>query len=118
MAALDTVQDYLDRSRVLLQDTVVPYRYSDEELVGNLNEAMMLARMKRPDLFLSAITAAVPDYDAGLLATAVTMDQQYRLAFVLYMVGFAQLRDEEGTTDQRAIALTDKFTSQLMTVVG
>ena len=118
MATLGTVQDYLDRSRVLLQDTVVPYRYSDEELVGNLNEAMMLARMKRPDLFLSAITDAVPEYDFGSPSDLVVMDQQYRLAFVLYMVGFAQLRDEEGAQDQRALALTEKFTQQLMTVVG
>lgn len=118
MAALDTVQDYLDRSRVLLQDTVVPYRYSDEELVGNLNEAMMLARMKRPDLFLTSLRSDVTEYSTASLATSVVMDQQYKLAFVLYMVGFAQLRDEEGTQDQRALALTDKFTQQLMTVMG
>jgi hypothetical protein len=46
------------------------------------------------------------------------MDEQYRLPFVYFMVGHAQLRDEEDTADARASAFLTKFTSTLLTVGG
>jgi hypothetical protein len=41
---------------------------------------------------------------------------QYRVAFLFFMVGFAQLRDEEDTQDTRAAAFIGKFTQQLMSL--
>ena len=48
--------------------------------------------------------------------TPFAMDLQYRVAFVFFMVGFAQLRDEEDTQDARSAAFIGKFTQQLMTL--
>ena len=49
--ALDTVQDYVSAARVLLQDTVAPYRYSDADMIAELNLAILEAKRVRPDLF-------------------------------------------------------------------
>lgn len=115
MAMLDTVADYVRETRVLLQDAVVPYRYPDIDLLSALNLGMLSARKLRADLFLGV--TATP-YFTAVDTTAVTMDQQYRLPFVYFMTGHAQLRDEEDTQDARAAAFIGKFTSQMLTVGG
>lgn len=112
--ALDTVADYVTRARVLLQDTVVTYRYSDTELVAGLSLAVTEARRIRPDLFLDTLST-IPFYTAND-STAVNIDHQYRVAFLYYMIGHAQLRDEEDTTDARAGQLLNKFTSTLLSL--
>jgi hypothetical protein len=116
LMALETVANYVAEARVLLQDVVPTYRYSDVELVSNLNLAIMTARRNRPDLFLSVTT--IPQFIASDIAngTLFVMDPQYRVAFLFFMVGFAQLRDEEDTQDTRAAAFIGKFTQQLMTL--
>jgi hypothetical protein len=97
---------------VLLQDTVVTYRYSDLELVAGLSLAVTEARRLRPDLFLESLDD-IPFYSAND-STAVDIDVQYRVAFLYYMVGHAQLRDEEDTTDARAGQLLTKFVNTLI----
>lgn len=108
--ALDTVADYIAEARILLQDTVVPYRYTDAELITAFNVGLLEARKLRADLFLGR---SVPSFTA-VDTTAVTMDEQYRLPFVYFIVGQAELRDEEDTQDTRAGALLTKFKAQLV----
>jgi hypothetical protein len=111
--ALDTVADYVAEARVLLQDLIETYRYPDADLVSALNMGIMTARRLRPDLFLNATT--LPSFVEADIAAATEfdMDEQYRVPFVYFMVGHAQLRDEEDTQDARAGAFIGKFTSQL-----
>lgn len=109
--ALDTVEDYIREARVLLQDQVETYRYSDAELVSALNLGILTARRLRPDLFIS--TTTLPSFTAND-DTEFDMDEQYRVAFIYFIVGHAQLRDEEDTQDARAAAFIGKFTQQLM----
>lgn len=125
MPALDTVSQYLEEARVLLQDTVAPYRYADRELITALNIGLTEARKMRADLFLPLFE--LPWHDPGPLAgpippatltKPVTMDPMYRSALVYYMVGRAQLRDDEPTVDARAGAMLQKFVGQLLTVNG
>lgn len=114
--ALDVVADYVREARILLQDTVPTYRYADTELISALNLAIMTARRNRPDLFMDVVT--IPQFIAADIASgkAFAMDVQYRVAFLFFMVGYAQLRDEEDTQDTRAAAFIGKFTQQLMTL--
>lgn len=112
--ALDVVSDYVTGARVLLQDKVAPYRYADADLTFALSLAMTEARRLRPDLFLGV--AVVPTYAAND-STAVAFDQQYRVAVLYYIVGHAQLRDEEDTQDARAAGFLAKFASH-MTALG
>lgn len=118
MAALDTVQQYVDRARTLLLDTNEPYRYPTVDLVDALNEGVLEARRIRPDLFRSFFraTAGLPEYDVNVMTAQVEIDQQYRVSFVYYIVGQIQLRDEEDLQDSRAAAFLNKFTSQLLSV--
>lgn len=118
MPALETVGDYINETRVLLQDLYDPYRYSDAELVSGLNIAMLEARRLRADLFLPVFD--IPYLSPGTinLTAKVAMDPMYRPAIVYYMVGRAQLRDDESTTDQRSAAFLQKFTSQLMVIAS
>jgi hypothetical protein len=111
MPALDTVGKIVDYSRVLLQDTLEPYRYPTASLIDNLNVALLDARRLRPDLFLYTSTD-VPSYSAT--SEIVDIDQQYRMALVYYVAGTAQMRDEEDVTDARAMLFMQKFTSLLI----
>ena len=114
--ALDTVQDYFDRSRVLLQDEVAPYRYHNHDLVENLNMGIMEARRLRPDLLRSYFRTSLPDYSTSTMNATVPIDPMYRVAFVYYICGQAQLRDDENVQDSRAAAFLNKFAAQMLTI--
>lgn len=119
MAALDTVGQYLEEARRLLQDEIIPYRYEDDDLVDALNIGLLEARRLRADLFLPLFD--IPYFDSsGTIDTAatVTIDPMYRQSLIYYIVGRAQLRDDESTTDQRAAAMLTKFTQQLLTIAS
>lgn len=111
--ALDVVQDYLDRVRVLLLDEVEPFRYPTADLVENLNMGVLEMRRIRPDLMQSYFRGTLPDFDVSVLTAAVPVDPQYRVALVYYVAGQAQLRDEENTQDSRAAAFLNKFVAQM-----
>lgn len=114
--ALDTVADYLSSARVLLQDTLSPYRYSDAELVNGLNLGLLEMRRLRPDLLKSYFRTTLPSYSSGATSTSVAVDPQYRVALLYYVCGQAQLRDDENTQDARATVFLNKFTSQMLTI--
>ena len=114
--ALDTVQDYIDRARVLLLDQVEPYRYETVDLVEALNQAIMEARRLRPDLLTDYFRSSLPEFSTGDMSATVPVDPQYRVAFVYYVCGNANLRDEENTQDSRAAAFLNKFIAQLTTL--
>jgi hypothetical protein len=179
--ALDTINDFVAQARVLTQDTVVPYRYPDADLILAWNTCVLETRRLRPDLwmnvsplpaFIYAATNAVTSsgttlnfqsgtlpagivsgllvYDVtnpGSIAAGVTtfsatntqitlsgqianqvnlgdtiaiiaspapvIDPQYRMAWVYYMCGQAQMRDEEETQDTRAAVFMKMFESIL-----
>lgn len=119
-SALETIGQYLTEARRLLQDQITPYRYPEADLVDALNVGLMEARRVRADLFLPVFT--MPWFDSAATiddtfkSKPVPLDPMYRSTLVYYMVGRAQLRDDESTTDQRAAALLTKFTAQLLTV--
>jgi len=117
MTALETVGQYLKEARVLLQDVTPPYRYEDVELVDCLNIGLLEARRLRADLFLPLNKGIFIDTNGTLdRAAKVPIDEMYRPALVYYIVGRAQLRDDEATTDQRSAAFMTKFTSQLLVI--
>lgn len=115
--ALDTVGQIVARARTLLQDTIEPYRYPTPDLIAALNEACMEARRLRPDLYLRTFNQTMPVFAAE--ADAVTdakIPSEYRPAFIYYMVGNAQLQDDEAGEDQRATVFLNKFTAQLLQI--
>jgi hypothetical protein len=111
--ALDTVADYIARSRTLLTDVIPPYRYTDDVLVDALNDGIMESRRLRPDMWLSVFRASLPSFTSATPSAAVAIDPMYRMSFIYYMCGLAQLADEEDVQDQRAMAFLNKFVTQL-----
>jgi len=119
MPALDTVGQYLEEARRLLQDEVAPFRYPDDDLVDALNFGLLEARRLRADLFLPLFEIPWTDPSGTIdVAAPVTLDPMYRPSLVYYIVGRAQLRDDEPTVDQRASALMLKFTQQLLVITS
>jgi hypothetical protein len=116
MMALSTVQEYVDRARVLLQDQVAPYRYPDDDLVGALNDGILESRRLRPDIMSSYFRSTLPEFSTSNMSATVPIDPMYRMTFVYYICGMAQLRDDENVQDSRAAVFLNKFVSQMLTI--
>src|SRR5215510_7069656 len=103
---LNTLGGIIDQIRVLLQDTDVSsgqYRYSTPSIVANLNMGMIEAFRIRPDIFLET-NYVVPKFASGQLDMAWPIEEQWTPSLIYYAVGMTQLRDDEGTQDQRSSA--------------
>jgi hypothetical protein len=116
---LQNVDGIVGEARTLLQDTVAPYRYSDADLVTELNVAIYEARRIRPDLFLQYRGKnPYPGFTETDMHVPVPFEDVYRPALVYYIVGKCTLRDEEDTDDKRGLGMIQKFTAQLISLPG
>lgn len=108
----------LASARDILQDTVAGgYRYSDESLYRALNQAFLEAKRLRPDMyFVEGAIQPVPTVDASNVSTPVKVDDQFMQAFVVYVVGFVELRDDQYSQDGRAAAMLNQFRGTLLSV--
>lgn len=114
--ALDIVSDYITAARRLLQDTsVTSPRYADTDMVDALNYAFLETRRVRPDVFIGT-NFVIPSYSPSAMNAAVKLDAQLRMAFVYYVAGHMQLRDQEDVSDQRSTIFLNKFLAQLLTI--
>lgn len=112
--ALATVAEYMTAARQLLQDENIPYRYSDDDIVLALNLAIGEARRLRPELFQDYFFTTLPSYSSGTPGASVDVDDEYRVAFLYYIVAHNQLADQEDTTDARTSSLMTAFRAKLM----
>lgn len=106
------VSDVLSQARTLLQDKVTPYRYSDDSLIAAINESMFEARRIRPDLFVGSLRTALTRVSAS--ADTLPLEDQYFSPVVNYVVGRAEMRDDEFATDKRAALLHSAFYTALV----
>lgn len=104
-----TVGQVVTAARAIVQDSVVPYRYSDTDLAGYVSEALTEARRVRPDLFLGSLRAAVPLYTSADLATALPLPDSYFSQVVNYVAGRVDLREDQFAQDGRAMTLIASF---------
>lgn len=123
MAELDTVQDYVTKSRTLLQDLISPYRFSDDELVGNLNAAILDTRRIRPDLFYQYMTTPysktdLPFFVSSNMSEMVDFEPMYRMALVYHMTGYTQLQNNENVDDARGASFLQRWGQILQTVTA
>jgi hypothetical protein len=109
---VDTIRDYINSARTLLQDTTGAPRYSDDQFKLALNLAFDEAYRIRPDMF---IRNEVPDLSEAGVTTSVPVPRGYQSAFLYYICGMVQLQDQEDTQDNRATVFLNKFVSQLLT---
>lgn len=114
---LDTINDYIDDARILLQDTVSPYRYSDDSLIIGMNVTLLEGRRLRPDLFVYNTRDCGPTGVQHFISkdgTKLHMEEQFRLAFLHGMVAHALERDQEDIQDARAATFMSIFSSILV----
>lgn len=112
-----TFQQIINDARVLLNDQVlfedVTPRYTEAQLLGYAQQALIEARRIRPDLFLSNLTGAFPTYTAG---QTVPLSDDYLVPLVDYVAARAEMRDDEFTVDGRANGLYSKFKAGMLGV--
>lgn len=106
---------------MILSDTIgtPTTRYADQDLIDAFNDALIQARAKRPDLFLDmGLRNIVPQYTTTDISgnTAFPLDATLYPAFLYYIVGRCELREDTFSDDSRATVMMNKFVSQLMQV--
>lgn len=123
-----TYQELISESRDLLQDSALPQRYTDQFLVDQLNRALQDLGRIRPDAFydlFDANTLNVPEVlttapTAGTTEVDWTDDVQIELQFftplVVYVVGSAEVTDDEFTLDNRAGLLLSQFRATVLSI--
>jgi hypothetical protein len=119
---MPTFGDLIGEARTVLQDKQPTsdnqLRYSDDELFEGINRFMVEVRTKRPDIFLPlGLRVPVPSYTAGNnMTTAFPLDMSVYTAFVYYLVGISELREDTFSDDSRAVAMLNKAVTQLLSV--
>ncbi len=120
-----TYQDILDEARTLLQDVDAEpaYRYSDEVLTAKLNRALREFSRLRPDAFdvlftdtdtESGGTLNVPSLTVDDLGDTFPFEEMFYTPIVYFVVGSAELVDDEYTNDGRVSALMSQFRTMLV----
>ncbi len=114
--AARSIGDMMVDVRVLLQDTRSPFRYREADFYTSLNAGLMQARRVRPDLFLGRFGREDFSYDAERAAEPFPLAPWLWEAFVEYIVGRSEMRDDEYSADSRAVVFVNRFQAKLMSV--
>ena len=118
-----TYQDVVTEARVLLQDTdSSAYRYSDANLLAICNRALQALARIRPDAcygFYAANSLNVPELvqsSPGRDQIAWTddfgLEMQFFNPIISYVVGVAEIVDDEYAEDGRAMMLLQSFKTE------
>lgn len=112
---LEIIDDYIADARILLQDTVAPYRYDDPSLLNAMNVTLLEGRRLRPDLFVYNLSArGRVQHLTAIDATVIQIEEQFRLAFLHGLIAHALERDQEDIQDERASTFMGIFNAILM----
>ncbi len=114
-----TIGGLLLEARGILNDTGMPQRYTDLDLISAFNEGLIQARTKRPDVFLDmGLRNPTPQYIMpNDSPTKFPFDQLLYPALLYYITARSELREDTFTDDKRAELLLQRFTALLMGTV-
>ena len=89
-----------------------------DEMFEAINGMMAEVRTKRPDLFLPmGLRKPMPFYTSATdMNTPFPLDTSCYSAFVYYLVGRAEMREDTWSDDGRATAMMNKAVAQLLTI--
>lgn len=122
-----TYQDVVTEARVLLQDTdSTSYRWSNEVLLAMYNRAIQALVRIRPDAcydlfndnFLNAPELVESSPGAGQTAWTdpFGLDMMFFNPLLHYVVGMAEITDDEYTEDGRAQMLLGQFKASIVSL--
>lgn len=112
---LITVQTYSDDVRVLIKDTVRPFRYTDDAFLAALNLVMMEVRRLRADLFVTQYGSEVP-YFGEVSGAEVPIEAQFRFAVMYGIAANILAADDEDVMDNRVNIFNGRFYDALIGV--
>jgi hypothetical protein len=93
-----TPADIIAEARRLLQDTRVPFRYTEAELLSYVNQTLRRVLTVRPDLFIDTVTVPLT---AGTVLQSLPADA-HRLVDVYYVEGYNSVNEVERPILERA----------------
>lgn len=109
-----SIDQALVDARVILNDAAGA-RYTDDDLISDLNSAISMTKMLRPDVFI--LGEALPEFttaDLGLpTATDFPLPEIFYQSFIYFLAGNAELRDDEFAVDNRAMTLLSVYRRNL-----
>ena len=105
-----TIGGILTDARVILNDAAAD-RYTDSQLISDLNNAISQTKALRPDAFI--LGEALPEFTTSDLAVDFPLPAIFVQSFVYYLVGNAELRDDEFAVDNRAMTLLSAYRRDL-----
>ena len=105
-----TIGGVITDARTILNDSAGD-RYTDTELISDFNNAVSQTKAIRPDAFIFG--EALPEYTTADLAVDFPMAEIFVQSFVYYLVGNAELRDDEFAVDNRAMTLLAAYRRNL-----
>ncbi|MBW2451759.1 MAG: hypothetical protein JRF07_05320 [Deltaproteobacteria bacterium] len=109
-----SIDDAIRDARVILNDEEGE-RYTDAELISDMNSAISMTKMLRPDVFRLGET--LPEFVVGDLnqspPTDFPLPDIFYQSFVYYLAGNAELRDDEFAVDNRAMTLLAAYRRNL-----
>lgn len=120
-----TYKDIITEARVLLQDTdSESYRYTEVVLIAIVNRGLQSVGRSRPDacydlytensLEVPELVESSPGSDQVIYTAAFGLEMQFFNPLLSYLVGIAELVDDEYTEDGRAALLLQSFKAELM----
>jgi hypothetical protein len=120
-----TYQDAVTESRVLLQDTdSSAYRYSNTNLIAIYNRALQVVARVRPDacydlyssnsLNVPELVESSPGAGQTIWTANFGLDLMFFTPIISYIVGVAELVDDEYTEDGRAAMLLQGFKMEVI----
>ena len=123
--ATKTYENLVTEARKLLQDTDTNLqRYTDEDLIEILNRGLRDLGTMRPDVFYGLFAAnslnvpEIVESGAGIdqidWTDVFTLEFQFYTPLVGYIVGIAEIFDDEYSVDGRAALLLNQFKNQVI----
>jgi hypothetical protein len=105
-----TFQNVIDNARVFLKDAD-KVRYTDAQMLVYANEAVREARRLRPDFFFGTYATALSTY---ALSDTFPLPDEYSLYVSDFLVGRAEMVDDEYANESRAIGLMNRLRQGLI----
>lgn len=123
--ATKTYENLVTEARKLLQDTDTNLqRYTDETLIEILNRGLRDLGTMRPDVFYDLFSGnslnlpEIVESGAGVdqinWTDVFTLEFQFYTPLVGYIVGIAEITDDEYSVDGRAALLLGQFRNQVI----
>ena len=120
-----TYEDIVTESRELLKDTDTDVqRYSNSDLINILNRGLQALGRIRPDAFydlysvsdlnIPELVETSPGAGQTIFTAVFGLELQFFNPLVSYLVGIAEVFDDEYTTDGRAAMLLTQFRNTVL----